>query len=445
MPEILELSPWVAVPTDVQPELVGDARADVAIIGGGYLGLSTALALRERGTDVVLLEQQFCGFGASGRNAGHLTPTIGKDAATLLRFLGAERAGQLMGFAERAVQHTERLIEHHAIDCEYRPVGNIVAGVHARQERALRRAAETAARLGIDAVFLNRDDMRQRGLPPTFPFGVFEPRGGHLHPGRYVSGLRAAALRAGVRIHENTAVRRIESTPVPCVQAARGAVHAAAVVLATNAFTPSTLGALRRRVVPMRVNLFRTAPLSDAQLGRLGWPGGEGIYTAHEMLESYRLGADRRLVGGAKLVQYDFGGALPPANQPRAFAALEAAFRDRFPMLPEVPIEAFWGGWIAMTLDFLPLCGATGNDRSILHGVGFNGHGVAQATAMGTMIADLITGRSNEDVELLRRRVLPLPPEPFLWLLVHGITSVLEMIDRRVDRAVARSVRGQSL
>jgi glycine/D-amino acid oxidase-like deaminating enzyme len=442
MADVLELSPWVADPTDPQPELVGDARADVAIIGGGYLGLATALALRGRGADVVLLEQQFCGFGASGRNAGHLTPTIGKDAATLLRFFGVERAGQLMRFAERAVQHTERLIERLAIDCDYRPVGNIVAGVHARQERTLRRAAAAATRLGVDAAFLGRDDMRGRGIPPAFPFGVLEPRGGHLHPGKYVRGLRAAALRAGVRIHERTAVQRIDPTPVRRVLAARGAVHAAHVVLATNAFTPATLGALRRRIVPMRVNLFRTAPLDDAQLARLGWSGGEGIYTAHEMLESYRLAADRRVVGGSKLVQYAFGGALPPANQPRAFAALEAAFRTRFPMLDDVPIEAFWGGWIAMTLDFLPLCGATGGDRSLVHGVGFNGHGLAQATAMGEMIADLIADRPNGDVELLRRRLLPLPPEPFLWLVVHGITAVLEAIDRRVDRAALRSVAG---
>jgi glycine/D-amino acid oxidase-like deaminating enzyme len=437
MADVFEISPWVELPTDVQPTLVGETRADVAIIGGGYLGLSTALALRERGADVVLLEQQFCGFGASGRNAGHLTPTIGKDAATLRRFFGAERAARLMGFAERAVEHTERMIERHAIDCDYRPVGNIVAGVHARQERALRRAAEAAARLGIDVAFLSRDDMRGRGIPPTFPFGVLEPRGGHLHPGKYVNGLRAAALRAGVRIHENTPVRRIEPAPVRCVRSASGAVHAGAVVLATNAFTTATLGALRGRIVPMRVNLFRTAPLSDAQLARLGWSGGEGIYTAHEMLESYRLAADRRVIGGAKLVQYAYGGALPPANQPRTFAALEAAFRARFPMLADVAIEAFWGGWIAMTLDFLPLCGVTGDDPSVVHGVGFNGHGLAQATAMGAMIADVIAGRPNQDVELLRRRVLPLPPEPFRWLLVHGITAVLETIDRRVDRAVA--------
>jgi glycine/D-amino acid oxidase-like deaminating enzyme len=115
------------------------------------------------------------------------------------------------------------------------------------------------------------------------------------------------------------------------------------------------------------------------------------------------------------------------------------AFRARFPMLDDVPIEAFWGGWIAMTLDFLPLCGPTDGDPAVVHGVGFNGHGLAQATAMGTMIADVLAGRPNEDVELLRRRLLPLPPEPFRWLLVHGITAVLWAIDRRVDRAAAPS------
>src|SRR5262245_9828641 len=105
MATVLQLSPWVTAPEAFAPALAGDTKADVVIIGGGYTGLNTALNLREQGVDVVLLEQQFCGYGASGRNAGHLTPTIGKDAPTLKLMFGKERAGALMRFADRAVRH----------------------------------------------------------------------------------------------------------------------------------------------------------------------------------------------------------------------------------------------------------------------------------------------------------------------------------------------------
>src|SRR5688500_9003760 len=130
---VLPLSAWLTPPAPLAPPLAGDAKADVVVVGGGYTGLSTALALRERGADVVLLEQEFCGFGASGRNAGQLTPTIGKDAPTLALMFGREKAGALMRFADRAVRHAEGLMQQHAIDCEYVANGNVIAGVHPKQ------------------------------------------------------------------------------------------------------------------------------------------------------------------------------------------------------------------------------------------------------------------------------------------------------------------------
>jgi gamma-glutamylputrescine oxidase len=107
-------------------------------------------------------------------------------------------------------------------------------------------------------------------------------------------------------------------------------------------------------------------------------------------------------------------------------------------MLDDVPIECFWGGWIGMTLDFLPLCGVAGTHRNIHHGVGYNGHGIAQATYMGRLLADRVSGIANEDAGLLARRGIPLPPEPLRWLLVRGLIGLFAGMDRRVDRALAR-------
>jgi gamma-glutamylputrescine oxidase len=435
---VLQISPWITPPASLAPALSGDVTASVVVVGGGYTGLSTALALRERGTDVVLLEQEFCGFGASGRNAGQLTPTIGKDAPTLALMFGKERAGALMRFADRAVRHAEATIAARAIDCEYVPSANIIAGVHPRQAAALRKAADAGAALGASLTWLDDAELRRRGLPEAFTFGVLEGCGGHLHPGKYVLGLRDAALRAGVRLHERSPVTAIDEGAQVRVRTATGTVTADALVIATNAFTPVTLRRFGNRVCPVRVSLFRTAPLTAEQWARVGWGGREGIYTAHEILESYRPTADGRIVGGSKMVNYAFGGGLPPAEQPETFALLERAFRDRFPMLDDVAIDCFWGGWIGMTLDFLPLCGTAGRHGNVHYGLAYNGHGIAQASYMGRLLADRVSGVRNEDAELLRRFGIPIPPEPLRWLLVRGLIGLFAGMDRRVDRTLAR-------
>ena len=435
--EFLDISPWVAPPDDVQPALSADRAADVAIIGGGFTGLSTALALKRAGIDVVVLERDFAGCGASGRNAGHLTPTIGKDLPTLLMLFGKRRAAQLVRFADDAVHTVEALIRELRIDCDYLPSGNIMAAVHPRQEGRLRQAAAVAAEVGARVRFLDRDELRARGVPPAFLSGALEEAGGTLDPGKYVMGLRRAVLAAGIKLYEQTAVRQIVDDPRPCVRTAAGTVTADRVVLATNAYTPA-LGRLRHTVFPLYDTLFESAPLTSAQRAALGWHGKEGIYTAHESLESYRLTARGTILGGSKGVRYGFGSALKGGPHPGTLGLVEGAFRDRFPELREVPVAHFWGGWIGMTLHFLPALGRTGTRRNIYYALGYNGHGVAAASAMGPILAACILGRKNEHAEVLARFVPPLPPEPLRWLLIRGMLGIINAVDARVDRQVAR-------
>src|ERR671914_308705 len=273
---------WLDPPPDPGPPLEGDVEADVVVIGAGYTGLWAALALRRAGADVVVLERDYAGFGASGRNAGHLTPTIGKDLPTLLRLYGPERAGALVRFAE-----------------------------------------------------------------------------------------------AGARLWESTPVDAIADGPRVRVETPRGSASAAICVIATNAYTPR-LGRLPSAVAPLHVSLFATAPLTAEQRERVGWAGGEGIYTAHEILESYRWTTDGRIVGGSRHVRWPPGGRLLPDHDPDSFEALEEMFRARFPELSDVAVERFWSGPIAMTLDFLPAIGRGGKDGNLLFGIGYNGHGIAQ-------------------------------------------------------------------
>ena len=410
------------------------------IVGGGFTGLSTALALRRAGVDVVVLEREFCGFGASGRNAGHLTPTIGKDLPTLLLMYGEERTAAIVRFADHCVRRTEAMLAEHGIDCDYAPTGNVMAVVHPKQEKRLRRASEVARKVGAPLEFLEPSAMRARGLPSSFLSGVLEGAGGTLDPGKLVLGLRRAALAAGVRIHEDTAVTEVTTGASPVVRTARGTVRAERVVMATNAWTRE-IGPPGNRIVPLYVTLFETEPLSDRQLAALGgWPRREGVYTAHEVLESYRLTAGRTIIGGSKMPRYVWGGRPGAHGGPdaRCQSIVVRGFRDRFPELVELPIARFWGGWIAVTLNFLPSIGALGSDGRLWHALGYNGHGVAQATAVGEILADGITGKDNEWARVFRKPAPALPHEPFLWLTARGLLGLFGAIDRVTDAQIRR-------
>jgi glycine/D-amino acid oxidase-like deaminating enzyme len=439
----LPISAYLESPPDREPPLAGDARADVAIVGGGLTSLSTALALKRSGVDVVVLEREFCGFGASGRNAGHLTPTIGKDLPTLLMLYGQERTAAIVRFAEHCVHRTEELIAEHGIDCDYAATGNIMAVVHPKQETRLRRAAELAGKVGANVRFLEREEMRARGLPPAFLSGALEGAGGTLDPGKLVLGLRRAALAAGVRIHEGTRVTRVEDGAQLVVRTANGAVRAEHVVMASNAWTRE-IGAPGARIVPLYVTLFETEPLGDAQLAAIGgWPRREGVYTAHEILESYRLTARRTIIGGSKAPRYHWGAQPADRGGPdaRCEEVIVRGFRDRFPALAKLGVARFWGGWIAMTLSFLPSIGTHGKGSRHWHALGYNGHGVAQATAVGEILADRINGRDNEWARVFPKPAPTLPPEPFLWLTARGLLALFGAIDRVTDRQIRAASR----
>jgi len=433
------VSPWMEGVPSRAPALACDIDCDVAVVGAGFTGLSTAIALREHGLRVVVLERETAGFGASGRNAGHLTPWIGKDLPTLVMLFGRQRTRELIALVQTAIGHVERTIEKHAIDCAYEPVGNVMAAVHPKQYAMLEKAAKAGAEVGADCEMLEPEEMRRRGLPRAFLRGVLERRGGILHPGRYVRGLRAAALAAGAEIYEGTPVTRVEDGEPALLHTPGGRLRARMVALGTNAWT-ADLGLLKSAVMRLHVYLFRTAPLTQAQRRAVDWHGREGIYTAHEMLESYRLTDDDRIVGGAKTVRYGYGGRAL-ADDPKTFAFIDAAFRDRFPELHDVAITDHWGGPIAFALDFLPAVGRAGKKGNLYYSVGYAGHGIALAGYAGTMIADLMLGQDGPGRGLWGRRRIPLPPEPLRWLVVRALTGVFGATDRRVDRKVRASLR----
>ena len=341
-----------------------------------------------------------------------------------------------MRFNDRAVRNAEQTFKQYGIDCDYEPVGNIICGVHPRHLSSIHATAALAQSLGVEVRLMQQAEMRARRLPAAFQFGVMDPRGGHLNPGKYVMGLRRAALAAGVRIFEGSRVVDVNESTSPLrpvrVTTERGCLRADKLVIATNGYTPASLGRLKHKIMPIRVSLFRTERLTPEQLAVLGWPGREGIITAHAAIEHYRLTADGRILGGSKYVQYRYGSKLAVGYQPGVFAGFKRLLKARFPAVPDLKIQDFWGGWIGMTPDFLPMS-FSNRQGNVFYGMGYNGHGIAHAGLNGRMVADLVLDRPNEDVELFKRRMLPLPPEPFRWLAVNGMKRCYEWSDRAVD------------
>jgi glycine/D-amino acid oxidase-like deaminating enzyme len=289
---------------------------------------------------------------------------------------------------------------------------------------------------GAPGELLDGDELERRGLPRAFTRGFFEPHGGVLDPGLYVRGLLTASIESGATVYDDSPVVGVEDGRVACVRTPVGSVKAQFIVLATNGYTPRlrSVRQLRNAGTRLQVQLFRTAPLTDEQLARVDWHGREGIYTAHESLESYRLTYDNRIVGGAKSVRAGFGNNELEDVDTSTAGRLEAAYRARFPELHDVVIDRHWGGPIFLPLDFLPRLGRGGRHGNIVHSVGYAGHGLALASYAGSMIADLIHDRRGLGTVLSARCGLPTPPEPLRWILFRLIKGALEAIDRRVDK-----------
>jgi glycine/D-amino acid oxidase-like deaminating enzyme len=417
---------WLHPPADALPVLTGEIRADVAVIGGGYTGMAAALRLAERGIDAILVEAEFCGRGASSRNAGHLTPTIAGDPL-ILSTAYRRRVPQLIGVAERAVHFTEGLIERLGIECDYERAGNVSAALTIGQLRRSERVAQFLSSAGGDVDFVRAD----WGLPEGFLGGILEHAGGHLNPGKFASGLRTALQSAGVRVFEGSAVHEVlPHGGGAIVRTGMGEARVEHVLLATNAYANEAVAAPRRAIVPVWVTLAETEPVDPERLAATGWTSRAGIYTQHLILEDYRPTANDTVLIGTRMVQRRPGTLGDRTPEAEVVEELGRGFRDRFPTLRDVALRRTWGGWIAMTPSWLPIAGQAA--RSVSYVLGYNGHGLAQAPHLGTLMADHLAGDAIQgDLEVFWRRQPRFLPAP---QFTAPALRLGWMIDRFSDR-----------
>ncbi len=408
-----------AVP--VAPPLVGRHEVDVAIVGGGFTGLWTALALKARdpGLSIVLIESDLCGSGASGKNGGKahgywaslwsLSRDLGPDAALDLARAGTEAQDILRAFATAPGR-----------DVWWREGGNLLVAASVVQDKSAARIVATAQSMGVPdtAHALTPAGVAAHVKSPVFRGGVFLEEGATVHPARLARALRVAVQAAGVQIHERTPMQRLEAGRPNRVTCPQGEILAREVVLATNVALASD-PILRAHVSVFSSYALMTNPAAD-RLAAMGWAGEVGLADLRMFLHYFRKTPDGRVLMGSGSGPISLGGRTDdPVLTGDAASGLRAAagLRRLLPGMEKAGLARVWGGAIEVAADRLPIIGTRLGSR-IHYACGFSGHGVTPTCLAGQVLASLVMGASDRwtNLPLVTRKPPGLPPEPFRWL-----------------------------
>ena len=382
------------------PALRGDRRVEVAVVGGGYTGLSAALHLAERGRHVALLESHEPGWGAAGRNGGQVNAGLKHEPDVVERDLGPRYGPRLVRLAGEAPDLLFSLITRHRIECEARRSGTLRTTHHPRHVPGLHASVEQWARRGVTVEFWDASRVAAATGAGRYVAATFDPRGGAVNPLSLARGLAVAALRAGASIHGGTRALRLERAGGAWrIVTPSGTVHADNVVLATDGYSDALWPGLRTSIVPIYSSIIATAPLA-APLSASVLPGGAVVYETGNVTVYYRRDAAGRLLMGGRGRQSDAARRADYEHLARYACRL-------WPALADVAWTHWWNGQFALTPDFYPRFHVPA--AGLYVGLGYSGRGVAFGIAMG---AQLAAAASGEPPDSLALPVTPIPRLP---------------------------------
>jgi glycine/D-amino acid oxidase-like deaminating enzyme len=376
-----------ARPAPETPPLDGDRTVSVAIVGGGYTGLSTALHLAEQGVDTAVLEAHEPGWGASGRNGGQVNPGLKPDPNQVEADFGPDLGARMVALSGNAPAVVFDLIQRHRIACEALRSGTLRASFQRRTLAGVCRTVEQWARRTDLVSLLDRDAIA--GLTGTDRYlgAMLDRRGGQLNPLGYARGLAAAAIGAGAAVHGGTTVTRIGKDGGRWrLHTATGTVTAEKIVLATNGYTDGLWPGLRRSIVPVYSAIVASEPVSDDVM-----PTRSSLYEMGEIVVYYRKDRDNRVLMGGRSVQRDI-------SRPEELRYLTEYAVRLWPALRGVGWTHAWSGQLAITADHYPHIHEP--DETVLMCLGYNGRGVAISTALGPELARRAIGGREADIAM---------------------------------------------
>ncbi len=417
-----------------RPSLDQHVRTDLAVVGGGYSGLWTALLAKDRDPDrdVVLVEAANIGWAASGRNGGFCSASLTHGAANGHdRF--ADEYDTLVRLGTDNLKALTTDVERFGIDCDLERSGELSVATEAYQVRALHEAADDG-----EGRFLDQQAVRREVTSPTYLAGLWNADGTvMLHPAKLAWGLARAAEERGVRIFEGTHVRGMSRDGDNVrLTTKHGSVQADRAALGTNAF-PSLIRRVRPFVVPVYDYALVTEPLSGDQRDAIGWQHRQGIGDSANQFHYYRLTPDDRILFGGYDAIYHFRRRISPTldHRTQTFDLLADHFYATFPQLAGLGFSHAWGGAIDVCSRFCAFYGTAHGGRTA-YATGFTGLGVGATRFGAEVMLDLLSGQESERTAtaMVRSKPIPFPPEPFAFAGVQLTRASLAMADRNQGR-----------
>jgi glycine/D-amino acid oxidase-like deaminating enzyme len=365
-------------------------QADVAVMGAGFTGLSAARALARRGANVVVLEAETIGWGASSRNGGMVLTGLKLGVNKLMADCGRERTQRMYAASLASIDCVEQVVREEAIDCNFSRSGHLEVACKQKHFDDYARQAEVIAReFNHSLRIVPRYELEPEIGSRIYYGGMVDEVSAGLNPARYVAGLAQAAIRAGVVICERTQVQRIDRETRAGVQGwglrtSRGKIWARDVFVGTSGYTGAATPALRKKIIPIGSYIITTEVLPEVLAHQLS-PRNRMIYDSKNYLYYYRLTPDRRMLFGGRA-------AFFPETEDsirKSAEILRRGMTDVYPQLRHINVEYVWGGTLDFAFDIMPHAGQM---DGLYYAVGYAGHGVAMATWQGQKMAEMIAG-----------------------------------------------------
>jgi len=421
--------------------LAGDRSVDVAIVGGGFQGLATAIALRKTvpSLRVAVLEHEVVGYGASGRNGSFAMTVVGLGFGTMARLRGREFVRDAHRYMERAVDGLEGLVRDHGLDCDLTRPGFLRMATTPGYVERLQADLDLIGSLGIGGIeWLERDAARAKVNSALYLGALWEPRLLLVNPAKLVREERRLAVALGAEVYERTPVTAIRRGRRFALETPHGIVDAEKLVLATNAYS-ILIPELRRKQIPAWTYMIATEPLGARHFAELRWQERSGVEDARNLIHYYRISPDDRVVMGGGPVGLAWGSDLARDVDSSAWRHLEEHMRLLFPVLRDVAVTHRWGGPFSVTLDLTPALGYLGDERAV-YALGCIGHGVSMTHQNALTIVDLLLGRRSDNTAcpFVNRRVLHWPPEPLRSLAARAVRAYLRAEDWWRERGLPR-------